>query len=57
MDNQLLQAQAHNEDQEASLRPKYLDEFIGQDHIKENLGKFIRTVRAAGPSPIMISST
>jgi Holliday junction DNA helicase RuvB len=46
--NNLLHAHANTDDHEASLRPKLLNEFIGQDHIKENLNIFIMAAKKRG---------
>jgi len=36
------------DDREPSLRPQTLDEFIGQEEVKDNLGVFIRAARERG---------
>ncbi len=46
--NNLLHANLNPEDHEATLRPKLLNEFIGQDHIKENLNIFIMAAKKRG---------
>ncbi len=48
--NNLLNAESKPDDHEVSLRPKFLDEFIGQNHIKENLNIFIMAARKRGES-------
>src|SRR5881628_309538 len=46
----LVSARARTEDEavETTLRPRRLDEFVGQTKIKENLGIFIDAARARG---------
>lgn len=41
MNNILLDAKVSPDENEHNLRPSLLDEFVGQDHIKENLSVFI----------------
>ena len=47
-DERLLSSEAQSEDLEAesSLRPKTLDEYIGQEQIKENLSVFMQAARS-----------
>lgn len=49
----LVGASADREDQavEAALRPKDLDEFIGQEKVREQLDLVLRAARARGPPP------
>ena len=47
-DNPLLSAQRIPEDADAALRPKTLDEFVGQQAARENLRVFIAAARARG---------
>ncbi|MEG0177853.1 MAG: Holliday junction branch migration DNA helicase RuvB [Anaerorhabdus sp.] len=42
MEERLLSAEAENEDEEESLRPQWLNEYIGQDSLKNNLRVFIQ---------------
>lgn len=46
----ILDASIKDEDQETSLRPGLLQDFIGQDGIKENLLIFIKAARERGES-------
>ncbi len=50
MDDRLVSPKAGESEQavESSLRPKSLDEYIGQDRIKENLHIFLEATRARG---------
>ncbi|MCK4267440.1 MAG: Holliday junction branch migration DNA helicase RuvB [Actinomycetia bacterium] len=50
MDDRILAADISKDEVELdrSLRPKKLDEFVGQEQIKENLSIFIRAARARG---------
>jgi Holliday junction DNA helicase RuvB len=47
-DNPLLTAQRTAEDADAALRPKTLDEFVGQAAARENLRVFIAAAKARG---------
>ncbi|MBX9728084.1 MAG: Holliday junction branch migration DNA helicase RuvB [Sphingopyxis sp.] len=47
-DNPLLSAQRIPEDADAALRPKTLDEFVGQQAARENLRVFIAAAKARG---------
>ena len=47
-DNPLLSATRRPEDVDAALRPKTLDEFVGQKGARENLRVFINAARARG---------
>jgi Holliday junction DNA helicase RuvB len=47
-DNPILTAQRTPEDADAALRPKTLDEFIGQQAARENLRVFIAAAKARG---------
>ena len=47
-DNPLLSASRRPEDVDAALRPKTLDEFVGQKGARENLRVFINAARARG---------
>lgn len=51
-DERLVRSVADGEDQavEAALRPKDLDEFIGQEKVREQLDLVLRAARA-GPPP------
>lgn len=44
--NELVREAKLKGDREYSLRPQMLDEFIGQEHLKENLQVFIKSARA-----------
>ena len=44
--NRLLTPARMPEDVDATLRPKSLDEFVGQQALRENLRIFINTVKA-----------
>jgi Holliday junction DNA helicase RuvB len=44
----LLSAQRTPEDHDAALRPKSLDEFVGQAQARENLRVFISAAKARG---------
>lgn len=50
MEDRLVSPKAGESEQavESSLRPKRLDEYIGQERIKDNLGIFIEATRARG---------
>ena len=41
----LLNAETYNEEEERSLRPQTLNEYVGQAHLKENLSVFIEAAR------------
>ena len=45
MSNELLSADEITTDQEFSLRPNYLKEFVGQEHLKSNLSVFIKAAK------------
>ncbi len=47
-ENPLLSASRHPEDIDAALRPKTLDEFVGQKAARENLRVFIAAAKARG---------
>ena len=47
-DNRLLDGQRKPEDIDAALRPKSLDEFVGQKGARENLRVFIEAARQRG---------
>ncbi|UGQ10658.1 Holliday junction branch migration DNA helicase RuvB [Yinghuangia sp. ASG 101] len=51
--DRLVTAEADGEDQavEAALRPKSLDEFIGQERVREQLSLVLRAARARGAAP------
>ena len=42
------QLEAEDFDVEASLRPKMLDEYIGQDKVKENLKVYLQAAKMRG---------
>ncbi|MEF9920407.1 Holliday junction branch migration DNA helicase RuvB [Anaerorhabdus sp.] len=42
MEERLVSALAENEDEEETLRPKWLEEYVGQDSLKNNLRVFIQ---------------
>lgn len=44
--NELVRTEKLDSDNEYSLRPQYLKEFIGQEHLKENLCVFITSAKA-----------
>lgn len=44
--NELVRTEKLDGDNEYSLRPQYLKEFIGQEHLKENLRVFITSAKA-----------
>lgn len=46
--NQILDSERKVDDNEYSLRPKNLKEFIGQEHLKSNLSVFINAARSRG---------
>jgi Holliday junction DNA helicase RuvB len=48
--NIILSKEKQLNDQELSLRPSYLNEFVGQQKIKENLSIFIQAARSRGES-------
>ena len=52
MEDRLISAQTKDDDAkfEASLRPQHLDEYIGQNKVKENLKVFIEAARGRGES-------
>ena len=43
--DRILHSGAQTDEQEATLRPRLINEFIGQDHIKENLNIFISAAK------------
>ena len=45
MEEKILSAEKINEDEDASLRPQSLKEYIGQEDLKENLEVFIKAAR------------
>lgn len=45
MDREILSPTTTEDDQEASLRPSFLQEFVGQEQIKANLSVFIRAAK------------
>ena len=47
-DDRLLTAARKPEDVDAALRPKSLDEFVGQKAARENLRVFVQAARARG---------
>ena len=47
-DDRLINPELRGEDLEASLRPQTLDEFIGQQRARENLGVFIEAAKGRG---------
>ena len=47
-DDRLLSAARRAEDPDAALRPKNLDEFVGQQAARENLRIFIQAAKARG---------
>ncbi|SJZ99065.1 Holliday junction branch migration DNA helicase RuvB [Anaerorhabdus furcosa] len=42
MEERLVSANVENEDEEETLRPQWLDEYVGQDSLKNNLRVFIQ---------------
>jgi Holliday junction DNA helicase RuvB len=44
--NNILSTELQSNDQESSLRPSYLNEFVGQQKIKENLSIFIQAAKS-----------
>ncbi|MGI6657948.1 MAG: Holliday junction branch migration DNA helicase RuvB [Dethiobacteraceae bacterium] len=52
MEERIISAQRRNEDdlQDSSLRPRSLDDFIGQEKLKDNLSVFIEAAKARGDS-------
>lgn len=42
MEERLVSANVENEDEEETLRPQWLDEYVGQDSLKNNLKVFIQ---------------
>ncbi|MEM7462191.1 MAG: Holliday junction branch migration DNA helicase RuvB [Pseudomonadota bacterium] len=47
-DDRLINPELRGEDIEASLRPQTLDEFVGQQRARENLGVFIEAAKGRG---------
>ena len=45
MEEKILSANKLNEDEDASLRPQTLSEYVGQQDLKENLGVFIKAAK------------
>ncbi len=50
MTKEVLKSNALETDSDFSLRPNYLQEFIGQEHIKSNLNVFIQAAKKRGES-------
>jgi Holliday junction DNA helicase RuvB len=46
--DRLIDGAARHDDADAALRPKRLDEFIGQRQVKDNLGVFVAAARGRG---------
>ena len=53
MEKRIIQTEARQEDEpvEKSLRPQSLDEYIGQEKVKENLAVFIEAAKKRGETP------
>lgn len=47
-DDRLIDGARKSEDADAALRPKRLDDFVGQRRAKDNLGVFVEAARARG---------
>ena len=45
MDERLVSGDLHQEDQDASLRPRRLEDFVGQSNTKENLSISIQAAK------------
>jgi len=45
-DDRLIEATRKPEDADAALRPKRLDDFIGQPRVKDNLGVFVKAAKS-----------
>lgn len=45
MEEKILSAEKINEDEDASLRPQYLKDYVGQADLKENLDVFIKAAK------------
>jgi Holliday junction DNA helicase RuvB len=45
MEERLLSSNIMQEDEDMNLRPQYLDEYVGQEHLKENLRIFIQAAK------------
>src|SRR5699024_7077759 len=47
-DERNISGEEHEDDVELSLRPTALSQYIGQQHVKENLSKFIEAAKMRG---------
>jgi Holliday junction DNA helicase RuvB len=47
-DDRLIEATRKRDDADAALRPKRLDDFVGQGHAKDNLRVFVQAAKARG---------
>ncbi len=45
MEERLLSSNIMQEDEDMNLRPQFLDEYVGQEHLKENLRIFIQAAK------------
>ena len=54
-DDRLLAAARRPEDVDAALRPKNLDEFVGQKAARENLRVFIQAARNRGDALVRLA--
>ena len=46
IEDDILNGTLQEEDQDTSLRPSYLDDFIGQNHLKHNLSVFMQAAKS-----------
>ena len=45
MEDRLLSSNLMQEDEDMNLRPQFLNEYVGQEHLKENLRIFIQAAK------------
>ncbi len=46
IENDILNGELQEEDQDTSIRPSYLNDFIGQNHLKHNLSVFMHAAKS-----------
>ena len=46
IENDILNGELQEEDQDTSIRPSYLNDFIGQNHLKHNLSVFMQAAKS-----------
>ena len=46
MSERILQAETMNYEDDASLRPQRLDDYVGQKELKENMRIFVKAAKA-----------